>query len=116
MPAAKITKKCTWLDVESSSIKADTFADEGNPIFGVGISVVTQVDESWFVDRCSANSMEKCEILLQKLITFVNDQLCAVSFADSLGLLDEELWDSFNVASSIGPVFRSVSGFDQVHN
>lgn len=105
IPAAKITKKCTWLDVESSGIKADTLADEGDPIFGVGISVVTQVDKSWFVDRCSANSMEKSEIVIQKFITLVNDQLCAVSFADSLGLLDEKLWDSFNVASSIGPVF-----------
>lgn len=106
----------SWLDVESSCVETDSLADKGDPLVTVGVSVVAQIDEGRCVNASSTNGVEESETLVQELFSFDDGQLGAVLLADSLGLLDEVLRGSFNIASSIGPLLSSDFGQGMVQN
>lgn len=48
--------------------------------------------------------MDKSEAILEQLLALVDNEFGVVGLTDTLGFVDEELWNAFDVATAVGPL------------
>lgn len=114
IPRAKHRMRFTCLDVESSCIEADSFADKCHPAFGIRIAFVAEIHENWLVDAGSAHCVHQSKALLGQIVP--NDFSVAevVLLCEMLRNVAEVFRHALHVSSSVSPLSGLVSGFGQV--